>query len=343
MARTPERDVVEALEALDVDHGARPGSGDFVLTVGGHRIFLEVKSLARVTTNDAERLLRTPVPAGVTPLVVADRIVPAARQALSDGGWAWLDRRGHLRLRSGPVIIDADVPTLLDDTPREHRSPLDTDVGIDVATTLLANPALAMSVRDVVAFSGRSLGAVHQALRALRREQLIQADGRALHPELFWEVAGRWRPTRVDLLGCPQPGDVQRTDQLDLGLDNIEETEGWAVRDVLAANAFGAFNVVRGDHPADFYVPDDRAVRVARRLYGDAVSAETRGASVAVVPVAWGCRRRVDVSQHGRAEWIGHFGVVHPVIAALDLAMDTARGREILEEWTPPAPYVRVW
>lgn len=35
--------------------------------------------------------------------------------------------------------------------------------------------------------------------------------------------------------------------------------------------------------------------------------------------------------------------VVHPVVVALDLATDKARGVEILEQWVPPEPFVRVW
>lgn len=337
---------MEALRSLGVSADARLGSGDdleLVVMDGRHRVGVDVKSLARVTVNDALRMARTPAAGGAVPMVVADRIVPQARRVLSDAGWAWLDRRGHIRLRSESLVIDADIPSLLNDTPRSPRSPLDTDVGIDVATSLLAHPDAAMSVRDVVAFSGRSLGAVHQALRGLRAEHLTGSDGRALYPEMFWEVAERWRPVRVDLLGCPQPGARARTDQVDLGLDDIARTEGWAVRDVLAANAYGAFNVVRGDHPVDFYVPDERAVRVARRLYGDAVSVETRAASVAVAPVAWACRHRVDLSQTARAGAAAHFGFVHPLIAALDLAIDASRGREVLAEWMPPEPYVRVW
>jgi hypothetical protein len=35
--------------------------------------------------------------------------------------------------------------------------------------------------------------------------------------------------------------------------------------------------------------------------------------------------------------------LAHPVFVALDLAQDTGRGREILDAWTPPERWARVW
>jgi hypothetical protein len=127
-----------------------------------------------------------------------------------------------------------------------------------------------------------------------------------------------------------------------LGFDDIEDAEGWALCDTIAANAYGAAAVVGGAYPPDFYVPSERIVRVARQLYGDATYA-SREATVALPPVAWACQRRVDTtrveSAHPRAEW----PAVHPVFVALDLAVDRSRGREILEGWSPQEPFRRVW
>jgi len=142
---------------------------------------------------------------------------------------------------------------------------------------------------------------------------------------------------------CPQPADVARTDQLELGLEDVERTEGWALCDTIAANAYGAFAVVRGDFPPDFYVPSERIVRVARRLYDDAITPASHGATVAVPPVAWACRRRVDSASLGGDRPRTPWPVVHPLFAALDLAVDPSRGREILDGWTPPEPFRRVW
>jgi hypothetical protein len=344
VTRTATHEVADALRALDLHAGHVEAQATLVLRLDHDRIVVDVKALGRVTVNDAERLARsTPRVEGGVPMVVADRIAPDARRVLNEAGWAWLDRRGHLRLRTGSLVIDADVPAADVRAPPKARRPLETDVGLDVATALLANPERSVSVRDVVAFTGRSLGAVHHAMRSLRAEHLVRSDGRPLHPELFWEVAERWRPQRVDLAGRPRPSDADLTEQLGIGLEQIADREGWAVRAEVAANAFGAQNVIRGDHPVDFYVPDDHAIRIARRQYGDAPNAEARKASVAVAPVRWACRRRVDPSSTSRARRAPRFAFVHPLIAALDLATDAARGREVLDEWTPHAPFSRVW
>ena len=91
-----------------------------------------------------------------------------------------------------------------------------------------------------------------------------------------------------------------------------------------------------------FYVRSGRTVRVARQLYGDAIY-ETRQATVAVPPVAWACRRRVDATRLERDHRWARWPVVHPVFVALDLALDPSRGREILDGWSPPEPFRRVW
>jgi len=35
--------------------------------------------------------------------------------------------------------------------------------------------------------------------------------------------------------------------------------------------------------------------------------------------------------------------LAQPLFVALDLAQDPGRGREILNDWTPPEPWHRVW
>jgi hypothetical protein len=346
-AQAATEDLVEALTKLKLGLTVRPGdpAADLILELpGGAVMALEVKALRSVTTADATRLIHSLPPDHAVPIVVADRIVPDARSALRGAGWGWLDRRGHLRLAGPGLAIDSEVSPLLGDTGRNAGRPaLDTDVGLDVGVAVLTQPDRRWSVRDLVAFTDRSLGAVHQALRSLREEGLMRRDGTPLTPELFWELSARWRPARIPLGVCPGPGDARRTDQLDLGLDDIQTGVGWALTDTLAANAFGAFAVVRGNYPPDFYVPDERNLRVSRQLYGDAISFETRGATVALCPASWACLRRVDLASIRPEHPFAEFGSVHPVIAALDLSTDEARGREVLDEWSPPDPWRRVW
>ena len=348
MVRTEERDLdaaadlIQALDSIGVEAG--PGRGvdvDLVVRLAdGATLLLNVKALAAPSPSEVASLTARDRPAHY-PVLVADRLVPASRRELNQAGWGWLDRRGHLRLRSGSLIIDTDVPGF--DTRADRSRPvLETDVGLDVACAVLAYPDRWLSVRETVAITGRSLAAVHAALTGLRGAGLTDGSGKPLTPDLFWEVSSRWRPRRIPLGGCPQPGDASRTDQLGLGLDAVEDAAGWAVCDTVAANAYGAAAVVGGAYPPDFYVPTERTVRVARQLYGDATY-DTRRASVAVPPAAWACRRRVDTTRLGRDHPWAEWPAVHPVFVALDLSIDPSRGREILHAWSPPEPFHRVW
>jgi hypothetical protein len=352
MVRTPEQataggveaaaDVKDALGSLGVDAVAGAGrEPDLVVRLAdGSTLAFEVKSLVAPSPSEVARLVTRVRPMRDT-VLVADRLVPASRAALNEAGWGWFDRRGHLRLRAGSLIVDADVPGIETSSGRS-RPVLETDVGLDVGCALLAYPEDRLSVRRTVDITGRSLAAVHAALTGLRAAGLADGSGKPATPDLFWEVAPRWRPRRIALGGSPQSSDATRTDQLGLGLDEIEDTEGWAACDTVAANAYGASAMVGGAFPPDFYVPTERIVRVARQVYGEATY-DTRRATVAVPQTAWACRRRVDLAQLGldlpSAEW----PLVHPVFVALDLAVDPSRGREILDNWTPPEPFHRVW
>lgn len=352
MKRTPEReaadDLADVLVSLPLGFSVKKASDrgvDLIVTpADGSRIALEVRSLRSPAPADIARLGRRDSETSTLAVLVADRLVPRVRAELSAAGWGWLDRRGHLFLAAAGLLVDTDVPPLITTTDRS-RPTLDTEVGLDVASAVLAQPDERLSVRRLVAYTGRSLGAVHQATRGLTDEGLLGADGRPLTPELFWEVSARWRPHRVPLAAAPERDGDRRAGQLTLGTDpsDVEQGSGWALCDTLAANAYGAAAVVRGDHPPDFYVPDERTVRVARQLLGDPTTADRRAATVAIPPASWVCQQRVDVaaltSRRRKASW----PAAHPVIVALDLSTDASRGREILDEWSPPEPFIRVW
>ena len=60
----------------------------------------------------------------------------------------------------------------------------------------------------------------------------------------------------------------------------------------------------------------------------------SRACTVAMAPAPAVCARRY----HGRGPW----PLVHPLVAALDLAVDPGRGGEALEAWHPE-DVERVW
>jgi hypothetical protein len=81
-------------------------------------------------------------------------------------------------------------------------------------------------------------------------------------------------------------------------------------------------------------------LRQARTLLGDAEFGR-HACTVAVAPAPYVCRVRHDRSDVFDSPWFAP----SPVVAALDLATDPARGRETLELWSRKlAPEVRrVW
>lgn len=351
MKRTSERvaadDLADVLVSLPLGFSVKKASDqgvDLIVTrADGIRVAVEVKSLRSPAPADIARLGRRDSETSTLAVLVADRLVPRVRTELSAAGWGWLDRRGHLFLIADGLLIDTDVAPLI--AADRSRPTLDTAVGLDVASAVLARPDVRLSVRQLVAYTSRSLGAVHQATRGLTDEGLLLAAGRPLTPELFWEVSARWKPQRVPLAAAPGHDADRRAGQLRLGTDasDVEHGGGWALCDTIAANAYGAAAVVQGDHPPDFYVPDERSVRVARQLLGDPTTAGRRGATVAIPPASWVCQHRVDLAalipRRRKTSW----PAAHPVIVALDLSTDASRGREILDDWSPPEPFIRVW
>lgn len=352
MKRTKEHtatdDLADVLVSLPmgitVKRESNNGGDLVVVTPDGRRLVAEVKSLKSPSPSDVARLGRHDPRTTKLVVLVSDRLIPLVRDQLSTAGWGWLDRRGHLYLVADGLLVDTDVDPLIP-TAGRSRPVLDTDVGLDVASAILADPAQRRSVRALVAYTGRSLGAVHQAMRGLADEGLLRADGGPLTPELFWEVSAHWRPLRVPLAAAPEASGDRRARQLGLKDRPTEVTgeSGWALCDTLAANAYGASAVVRGDHPPDFYVGDERTIRVARQLLGDPMTFDRRAATVAIPPATWVCGHRVELSTVAGRRRKPTWPAAHPVIVALDLSIDAGRGREILDDWSPPEPFTRVW
>ncbi len=336
-----ENDLLEVLMTLGIQAASEVDGGHaIVIDVGGEKLRVAVDARG------------TPSPAGVLELVdrhrdeivprllVANQLSSAAREILEGAGWSYLERRGHLRIWLERLRIDTRVEPLIE-VPR--RSALDAAAGRAVALCLLAADGK-LSIRNIAAQIEMAVSTAATAVTNLREAALItQGSSEAVVPDLFWALADRWghRNRTVSLLECPAPGDAARTAQLGLGLDDIEHIAGWALRGDQAAAAWGAPIPLRGDAPPDFYVPDDRTLRIARQLYGEAPSDARRAATVTLAPTPWTVTHRYDLAarQLARTGW----PVVHPVVAALDLLLGGARGREILDDFDPPPGFRRVW
>jgi hypothetical protein len=333
--------LLEAVEPLGLKAGylqASDSGVDLVLTdATGRRMLMQLKRLSTLTVADVPRVRSDwsgNTDGDTLRLVVADRVTQGAQQMLRDAGVGWLDLRGHLRLSGPGLLIDADVPA---SRPRPERAEaFGGSAGLEVACWLLQHPFDESGVRQIARVLARSASTVSEVLKALRGQRLITATNRPLLPDLFWELANAWQPRAVALAGLPQFGQGATSRLLELGLDQVEATRGWALADTMAAVAYGAPIGAKAHYPPDFYVPTQTIVRRATELFGLASSWQTRAMVVRVAPVPAVCTQRVNLAAQ---DW----PVVDPLFAALDLARDPARGREVLENWTPPEPWHRVW
>jgi len=107
----------------------------------------------------------------------------------------------------------------------------------------------------------------------------------------------------------------------------------------LAASAWGAAIPVTPGAPPDLYLPPAglrRAVRVAgERDYAH------RAATLTAAPLSVFVQERFTQSLPTKP--FGDWQLAHPVVVALDLALDRSRGREVLDDWAPPPEFTRVW
>ncbi len=72
----------------------------------------------------------------------------------------------------------------------------------------------------------------------------------------------------------------------------------------------------------------------AMHHFGEVAVVNSRACTVALAPAPVVCARRLS----GRGRW----PLAHPVVVALDLAVDLGRGSEALEAWYPE-DIERVW
>lgn len=327
-----------ALDALDLDADLTSSPGDpwdMVGTIEGVPVVIEVK--ANPTVGDVLALVDR-ASDGVHKVLVARHLWSPVRDALQARGVSYFDGRGRLRLWHRPLFVDSDVPGTPEASEPSSRWRIDSPSALDVALAVLDGTA-GSGVRATAEAVGRAPGTVSKQLAALRNAYLVDDDGQPVVPVLFETVVAVWRPARLPLADLPRPGAGSVNARLAIGLDD-PHAPGWVLADARAAAAWGAPVVLAGDDPPDFYVPDAGALARARALLGDAEYGR-HACTVAVAPCPYVCRRRYD-----RASVVDEpFFAPSPIVAALDLAVDPARGREILERWsrTLPSELPRVW
>lgn len=321
-ARTEEHqrllaELVDALGAVEVP--ARVD--DEVVVVEAARVVPNLVSRAHPTPADLREIVAA-APARRPALVIADRISDAGREVLRRAGWGWLDRRGHLRIWTSGLRLETPLPPGSGEPARSGPTNAWTTVGLEIALAALCEPTTPVSARRVAARIGRSVGGVHELLGRFAEVGLIGAKTRRpLLPELFWETAAQW----PDEGWVGLPVDLHAL-AAKVGADELVRV------DERAATLGGARIAAAGDFPARCYVRSAAAMRRARSLAaGSGASSDRDGAArcwVREAPVRW-----LPVNEDHPLDAEHPWHVAHPLLCALRLAADPARGREIVDAW----------
>lgn len=302
-----------ALSVVDVRIADRSGTppdgwdGVLPVTIDTAVLTLVVEVKASCNAAVAHELVRRPIPADAMPVLVADRITSDAREVLSASGWSWLDRRGRLHLRGPAVRIDVDVPGGEAQSSGGRNDPLGTGAGLGVGYWLSSHPGSALSPSRHAELLGMAPSTISVTVRGLREAGLVDDDGVGLFPELFWELARQWSGSATALASSPSP------------------TNAWRRGGTAASVAHGAPVVASEGQPVELYVASQLEVTMAARRFGTTAGPGAPALlRIAPTPLLFSSEAGPRVGR-----WLS----VPLLTAALDLAQDRARGREILEEW----------
>jgi hypothetical protein len=303
------REVGDAIGSLGLDVREVDGT----LTVDGARVSLNLVARAHPTPADLRQLVEATT--GHLPaLVVADRISEPGREELRRAGWGWLDRRGHVRVWTPGVRIESPVGQGTGSARPRLADPW-TTVGLELALAALIDPEARVTARRMAPRIGRSVGATHEIIARFVEVGLVGPNTKQpLLPELFWEAAAHW----------PDEG----WQPVPVGLEELAATVGPDILvrvDERAATLGGARIPAVGDLPARCYVPSAGALRRALRLADRerATRCWVRRSPVAYLP------ENGDHPPDAAHPW----RVAHPIVCALRLGRDPARGKEIVDAW----------
>ena len=247
-------------------------------------------------------------------MLVADRISDAGREVLASAGWSWLDRRGHLRLWVPGVRVETPFPTT-EDHRGDGSENLWTGVGLEVALYALMHPNEEIRARRVASVIGRSAGATHDLIGRFTRVGLIgPSTHRPLLPDLFWETSARW----------PDDGWLPLAVSIHEAAERVGPDALVRV-DERAATLGGAKIAAAADLPPRCYVSSAGSLR---RLRGGSERSGPARCYVRSSPVHW-LPELEGFSPTPEHPW----RVAAPLVCALRLAADPARGREIVDAW----------
>ena len=252
-----------------------PAQADAVLEVlvDDRSLNMSVMALSYCTPQHAASLLSRAEPESRTlPFLVADRITAEAQTILTDAGWSWLDRRGRLHLRGPGVRVDQAVQPAERGTASTAGPAVSGRSGITLAYWLCTHPGDRASPNRHAGVLGLAPSTISTTVRRLAEAGLVDENGAAVAPELFWDLAAVWRTERTWLVRSPDPNQHVPRDPL---------APSWRITGTAAATAYGAPLAAAGEGPLDLYVTGPVELSIATRRYG----AATPGAGAAVIAV----------------------------------------------------------
>lgn len=288
-------DLEDVIAEVGDDLSARSSLDSVSFTIAdGTRSTLELFERRSVTPSSAHRLVERHTGRG---MIVADLVDSSAIEILQENGWSFWDRRGRIRIWLPEIGYRLDVPTrsfVAGAHGPDRRHPVTGVGGRSIALSLLigAEPA---GIRTVAKHASMAPSTISRARQHLIEASLINPDGSALVPELFWATSDSWVP-KLSPVARPPEGD------------------DWVLAGDAAAAHWGAPTFANRQR---YYCTSQQVMSrftLAHRVDGESAI------DVAVAPTPL-------------AATTAHDGIVHPVVAALDLSR-TQRGREILQDWT---------
>jgi hypothetical protein len=311
---TPEHtelldELAESLRSLGLDARADADS----LSVDGVRHIVLLLARAHPTPADLAALVGGAGGRGPA-VLVADRLSEAGRAVLRDAGWGWVDRRGHVRVWAPGLRVESPVAGRADDARRDSGN-VWTTVGLEIALHALMHPDELVTARRVAPEIGRSVGTTHELIARFSAAGLVgPRTHRPLLPELFWETAANWPDRDWTPLPVPIAEAAAR-----VGPDDLVRV------DERAATLGGARIAAAGELPARCYVRSPGALRRLRSLVD---RDEPTRSWIRPSPVEW-----LPLNDEHPPDAQHPWSVAHPMLCAVRLAADPARGREIVEDW----------
>ena len=283
-----------------------------------------VRLTERVSVSLARGLVLTVEP---DELIVAQRITDEARAILRRRHLSFFDERGYLSIRRTTLVVEAAVTTAEPPSTKRRGQPLD-GIGLDVALWLLHTPEPG-GVRAISRAIGRTASSVSDALRRLVDDGLVTSTHEPLLPELFDAAVQVWRYRANHLAVSGDPTTPSNARALRTRLGDTIDT-GWAWTGSVAERAWHVPGIRRQLGRSELMLPDRESLDLAASILKQDPNGEF---DLVVAPAAWLASHRVE--RNGK--------VVVPAIAvALNLALDDARGRELLRGWNPEGAH-RVW